>query len=160
MPPQLFTDVTQLDLDNPAYSIAQVRRYNPQRYEFEQLSSVVLYDPEAELAVGVRDVGSDEFWVRGHIPERPLFPGVLMVEAAAQLCSFYSGKVGETLELEGFFGFGGIEQARFRGMVQPGDRLVLLCKPKRLSPRRSLFATQGAVDGKLVFEADILGLRM
>jgi 3-hydroxyacyl-[acyl-carrier-protein] dehydratase len=80
-----------------------------------------------------------------------------MLEAAAQLCSFY---IGRHVSNDGFFGFGGIDEVRFRGVVQPGDRLVLIARGITVGLNRSQFATQGVVDGKLVFEAKLLGLRI
>ena len=56
----------------------------------EQLTAIVHVDPEKHLVAGYKDVGNDEFWVRGHMPGYPLMPGVLMCEAAAQLCSYYT----------------------------------------------------------------------
>jgi len=157
MPSTFFVDPASIDLDRMEYTIEQIREYIPQRYEFEQLTSILSFRPEEKIVVGLREVRHDEFWVRGHIPGRPLFPGVLMIEAAAQLCSFYSGK---TVGHEHFFGFGGIDGARFRGTVEPGDKLVLLASPRTLKKSGSLFDTQGIVGGKLVFEATILGVRI
>jgi 3-hydroxyacyl-[acyl-carrier-protein] dehydratase len=92
------------------------------------------------------------------MPEYPLLPGVLMLETAAQLCCFYNGVVLD--RLPGFFGFGGVDRARFRGTVLPGQRLIVLGKAKVSTPNRSVFETQGLVDGKIVFEATIMGLRI
>ena len=64
--------------------------------------------------------------MRGHMPDYPLLPGVLMCEAAAQLCSYYV--VTQGLLQGDFIGFGGMENVRFRGTVRPGDRLVLVGK--------------------------------
>jgi 3-hydroxyacyl-[acyl-carrier-protein] dehydratase len=89
MPPKLLVDLSGIDLTRVAIPIEKIRAVNPQRYEMEQLSGVITYRPELGYIIGFRDVRPDEFWVRGHIPGRPLFPGVLMIEAAAQLSSFY-----------------------------------------------------------------------
>ena len=64
--------------------------------------------------VGFKDIRDDEFWVAGHIPGRPLFPGVLMIETAAQLASFYTKKF---VGWKGFVGFGAVENCRFRAQV-------------------------------------------
>ncbi len=157
MPPKPLYDVTQLDLTRIAYSQEDIRRVNPQRYEFEQLTAVVLVRQDEHLIVGYRDVRPDEFWTKGHMPGRPIFPGVLMLECAAQLCAFYCGKY---VSPEGIFGFASIDGVRFRGLVTPGQRLVLVAKGRVVNPHRSQFDTQGFVDGKMVFEGTILGLRI
>ena len=107
------------------------------------------------IIVGYKDLREDEFWVRGHIPGTPLFPGVLMVEAAAQLCSIYLGIVNPT---PGFFGFGGLEDVRFRATVRPGERLYLIGKAVQVHPRKSTLQAQGVVGEKIAFEATIIGV--
>ena len=157
MPQRLLIDPSDLDLQHVAYSIDDIRKVNPHRYEFEQLTSILLINEEEKLIVGLRDIRPDEFWARGHIPGRPIFPGVLMLEAAAQLCSFYCGTC---FPGGGFLGFGGINDVKFRGVVVPGDKLILVARGKTVSNRRSLFETQGIVNGKIAFQAAILGLRL
>ena len=157
MPQKLLYDLSTIDLSKVEHSIEDIRKVNPHRHEFEQLTAVLRFKPEEKIIVGLRDVRHDEFWVRGHIPGRPVFPGVLMLEAAAQLCSFYCGIV---VGGEGFLGFGAINNVRFRGTVSPGERMVLIGSEKVLTPSRCLFDTQGTVDGKIVFEASILGIRI
>lgn len=157
MPQKLLYDVSTLDLGRIEHSIEEIRKINPHRREFEQLTGILLFRPEEKVIVGLRDVREDEFWVKGHIPGRPLLPGVLMLEAAAQLCSFYSGKV---VEGHGFLGFAGIDGARFRGVVTPGQRMLIVGVPLVLTPSRCQFETQGVVDGRVVFDATILGVRI
>jgi 3-hydroxyacyl-[acyl-carrier-protein] dehydratase len=82
-------------------------------------------------------------------------PGVLMLEAAAQLCTYYYKKITQD---ERFLGFGGIDKVKFRGKVVPGDKLILIAKNIELRSRRAIFDTQGVVDGKLVFEGVIIGM--
>ena len=55
----------------------------------EQLTAIVFDDVERGICVGYKDISPDEFWVRGHMPGMPLMPGVIMCEAAAQLCSYH-----------------------------------------------------------------------
>jgi 3-hydroxyacyl-[acyl-carrier-protein] dehydratase len=160
MPPKLLFDLSSIDLEKVEFPLEEIRKVNSQRKEFEQLTGVLHFRPEEKIAVGLRDVRPDEFWVEGHMPGRPLFPGVLMLEAAAQLCSFYSGKVIGPNAAAGLYGFGGIDHARFRGTVVPGERLLLLATPEVLTATRSSFLTQGVVRGKLVFEATIFGIRI
>jgi 3-hydroxyacyl-[acyl-carrier-protein] dehydratase len=90
------------------------------------------------------------------MPDYPLLPGVLLCEAAAQLASYYV--VTEGLLKGDFVGFGGLENVRFRGVVRPGDRLVLVGKGISLNPRRTIFNVQGFVGSVMVFHADVIGV--
>ena len=155
MAPPLLVDLTTIDLDRVVMPIEEIRRFNPHRYEMEQLTAIAHLDREAGQIVAVRDVRDDEFWVRGHIPGRPLLPGVLMIEAAAQMCSVYFKCVSKDPR---FLGFGGVDGVKFRGQVVPGDRLVLLGQALELRDRRAVFNTQGVVGTRLVFEARITGM--
>src|SRR4051812_5647644 len=89
MPPELLFDVSKLDFTRLVADQEQIRRVNPQRFEMEHLNGILLMDTTQQLIIGYKDVRPDEFWVRGHMPGYPLLPGVLMCEAAAQLCSYY-----------------------------------------------------------------------
>jgi 3-hydroxyacyl-[acyl-carrier-protein] dehydratase len=156
MPPELHLDPGQLDLSRPVADREAIERVNPQRYEMSQLTAIVFTDPERQLIVGYKDVRPDEFWVRGHMPDYPLLPGVLMCEAAAQLCSYYIARHGPMAG--DFIGFGGLENVRFRSPVRPGDRLVLIGKGVRLHRRQTIFNVQGFVGSTMVFHADVLGV--
>jgi 3-hydroxyacyl-[acyl-carrier-protein] dehydratase len=157
MPPEVNFDPSQLDFGRVLADREAIRQINPQRFEMEQLTAIVHVDLEKHLIVGYKDVGTDEFWVRGHMPGYPLLPGVLMCEAAAQLCSYYIVKHSQVLERD-FIGFGGLENVRFRSPVHPGDRLVLVAKVTRLNRRQTVFNVQGFVGNTMVFHADIIGV--
>jgi 3-hydroxyacyl-[acyl-carrier-protein] dehydratase len=156
MPPLAHFNPTQLDLNRVLADREAIRKINPQRFEMEQLDAIVLLDPEQQLIAGYKDARADEFWVRGHMPDYPLMPGVLMLEAAAQLCSYYSTTQG--LSPGDFIGFGGLESVRFRSVVRPGDRLVLIAKGIKLHPRKTVFNVQGFVGATMVFHADVVGV--
>jgi 3-hydroxyacyl-[acyl-carrier-protein] dehydratase len=156
MPPELHFDPSDVDLNCIVADQEAIRRINPQRFEMEQLTAIVRVEPEQHLIVGYRDVREDEFWVRGHMPGYPLMPGVLMCEAAAQLCSYYI--VSQGLMQSDFIGFGGLENVRFRSPVHPGDCLVLIGKATRLHRRQAVFNVQGFVKTAMVFHADIIGV--
>ena len=156
MPPATFVDLHEFDLDTVEFDRDAIRKRNPHRYEFELLHSVIAFRPDDGIIVGEHRASEDAFWVRGHIPGRPLFPGVLMIETAAQLCSFYWNE--SYPNSKAFFGFSGIENTRFRGSVEPGDRLVIIGKLVQMKPRRAIFDTQGFVRDKMVFESRIIGM--
>ncbi len=156
MPPAALVDPETIDTSRILYDLEAIRRGNPQRFEMEQLTAIVQFDKDENLIVGFKDVATDEFWVRGHMPGYPLMPGVLMCEAAAQLCSFFCHLI--QIAPDGFIGFGGMEEVRFRGQVKPGDRLVMLAKATRINRRQTVFETQGFVDGNMVFHGRIIGV--
>ncbi|MBM4053149.1 MAG: beta-hydroxyacyl-ACP dehydratase [Planctomycetes bacterium] len=155
MPNDIFVDLNTLDINNPVVDIEGIRSVIPHRYEMEQLSGILQFDPERKIIVGYKVISQNEFWVRGHIPNRPLMPGVMMLEAAAQLCTYYYKK---TTHDDRFLGFGGVDSVKFRGKVVPGDNLILIARNKELRPRRAIFDTQGVVDGKLVYEGVVIGM--
>jgi 3-hydroxyacyl-[acyl-carrier-protein] dehydratase len=156
MPPELHFDLARIDTSRVLADREAIRRVNPQRFEMEQLDAIVYEEDKERIIVGYKDVSADEFWVRGHMPDFPLMPGVVMCEAAAQLCAYYTHTRGL---LQGdFIGFGGMEDVRFRGMVRPGDRLMLVAKAKRLHRRQTIFNVQGFVGTTMVFHADIIGV--
>jgi 3-hydroxyacyl-[acyl-carrier-protein] dehydratase len=155
MAPPLLVDLSKIDLAQILIPIEEIRQVNPHRYEMEHLSGVIHLDPAVGQIVAFKEVRPDEFWVRGHIPGRPLLPGVVMIEAAAQMCSFYFKYVQKDSR---FLGFGGVDAVKFRGQVVPGDRLILLGQAVELRNRRAVFDTQGVVGDRLVFEARITGM--
>ena len=158
MPPALLFDITQFDLtESPIFDRDTICQINPQQYEMQQLDGILWFDKDEHLILGYKDVTHEEFWVRGHIPGRPLMPGVIMIEAGAQLLSFY---VKHVLEEEGFVGFGGIQEAKFRATVKPGDRLYLLGHGISIKSRKHVFKVQGIVNEAMAFEATISGLRI
>src|SRR5438874_12615378 len=102
MPPPAHFNPKQLDLSRVVADRDAIRKVNPQRFEMEQLDAIVLVDAARELIAGYKDARPDEFWVRGHMPDYPLMPGVLMLEAAAQICSYYSVTQGLSLSAKAF----------------------------------------------------------
>lgn len=159
MPPALLFDLTPIDLNGqPLFDKEAICAVNPQRFEMQQLDGILWYDRDSECILGYKDITAEEFWVRGHIPGRPLMPGVIQIEAAAQLLSFF---VKQIYKEEGFVGFGGIDRAKFRAAIEPGFRLLLLghvVEARR--GRRYVCDVQGVVEETLVFEATISGMRI
>jgi 3-hydroxyacyl-[acyl-carrier-protein] dehydratase len=158
MPPTVHLDPDAIDCSKIIADRDAIRRVLPQRFEMEQLDAVVQVDQERHVVVGYKNVREDEFWVRGHLPGYPLLPGVLMCEAAAQLCSYYTLCYG--LLPGEFIGFGGMENVRFRSPVRPGCRLLLVGKGLRIRRLQTVFNVQGFVGSTMVFHGDMLGTPM
>lgn len=150
-------DPQQIDCDHVVADLEEIRKHNAQRFEMEQLTAIVYADQETMTCAGYKDVTHDEFWVRGHMPGMPLMPGVLMLEAMAQMCSFFVQKY----DLLGakVVGFGGLESAAFRGPVIPGDRLLLVCQASRVRRGRMIVCNfQGFVRSTLVVDGVLKGV--
>ena len=157
MPPPLLFDLSQIDLrGKPLFDKEAIAQVNPQRFEMQHIDGVLWYDKERFLILGYKDATDTEFWVRGHIPGRPLMPAVIMIEAAAQLLSFF---VKQIYKEKGFIGFTSIEGAKFRSAVAPGQRLHLLGHITKFKKGRKYTANiQGLVDGNMAFETTISGM--
>ncbi|MBC8357243.1 MAG: beta-hydroxyacyl-ACP dehydratase [Planctomycetes bacterium] len=154
---ELIVDPSKLDFENPVADIEAIRAMNPQRHEMEQLTAVVYEDQEKNICVGYKDITKDEFWVRGHMPGMPLMPGVVMLEAAAQLCSYYVQK--HDMLGSPMVGFGGLEDVRFRDPVLLGSRLILMCELTKLRRGRMLVSRfQGVVGESIAVEGIIKGI--
>lgn len=157
MSDELLLDPTSLDFTKSVAGIDEIRAVNPHRFEFEMLSGIVLIDPTRKLIAGYKDLGLNEFWARGHMPGYPLMPGVLMCEAAAQMCNYYT-VIQKVNDPETLMGLGGIEEARFYRPVRPGDRLVLIGVGERVHRRMTKFRVRGYVGSDKAFEALVIGV--
>lgn len=150
-------DHLPIDLSGSMLSPEEIDDLLPQTGDMRQIQRVPFLSPDPQRGIGIKEVGNEEFWVPGHIPGRPLLPGVMMIEAAAQVSSIlyqvYHGK-------RDFIGFTRCEECSFRGQVIPGDTLIVLALERRFQRRRFICQTQGYVKGELVFEALITGMTM
>ncbi|MCB9858527.1 MAG: beta-hydroxyacyl-ACP dehydratase [Phycisphaerales bacterium] len=158
MPPAAFIEPTQIDCDNVLYDRDRIYELLPQRFEFSQLDSVVHIDKDARLFAAVRDIREDEWWCRGHMPKQAIFPGVLMVEAAAQLSAFTQKMLYE--DDFGIMGFGGITDAKFRESVYPPARILLIAHVVEPRTRRYTCAVQAFVNNVMAFEGTIRGIAL
>ena len=154
MPPRDYIiDPTEYDLGNVLADIHEIRRWNKQRFEMEQLTAIVHEDAVRALCVGYKDVTRDEFWVRGHFPSMPVMPGVLIIECMAQTAAVL---VVETLGPDSagkLVYFMTIDNAKFRKPVVPGDQMRVHVKKERQRGNIWKFSAEAKVDGKVVAEA-------
>jgi 3-hydroxyacyl-[acyl-carrier-protein] dehydratase len=161
MPPPLFIDMTSIDLGRVQFGPEEIERINPHRGVMRMLDGIIWQNEEASAAIAYRDIKSDEFWVPGHIPGRPLFPGVLMLEAGAQLASYICLKrLRNAGTPASFLGFVGTDGVKFRDQVVPGDRLLVVGREVEFRKRRFICEIQGVVRDTLAFEAVITGMTM
>lgn len=160
MPPENLLDPTSIDLTRVIAGKEEIRAANPQRFEMEHLDAICMVDADRKLAAGYKDVRDDEFWCRGHMPGNPILPGVIMCEAAAQLCSYYITRHTDLIGPGRFVGFGGLEDVRFRTVVRPGERLVFVGFAEKLKRAVSYFKVQGFVGAQMAFHATVIGVPM
>ena len=133
----LILEFSEYDTNVVIAGIEEIRSRNRQRFEMEQLTAICYEDPQRHICAGYKDLGPNEFWARGHFPGMPLMPGVIMCEAAAQLASYYTQRHGL---MAGIVGFGGLEEVRFRDVVRPGDRFVIVARLLKI--RRALLTCE------------------
>jgi 3-hydroxyacyl-[acyl-carrier-protein] dehydratase len=146
--------------DNPetsakqTFNIQEIHQLLPHRYPFALVDRIIEYIP-GKQAVGIKNVTYNEPYFPGHIPDYPLMPGVLMVEAMAQV----GGIV--LIQLPGmkgkFFAFAGIDKVRFRRPVVPGDRLTMTVELLSLKQNRiAKMQGRAEVDGELAVKGEMM----
>ena len=155
MPPTLLVNISKIDLAKTVFDREAIAEVNPQSYEMSQLDGIIWHSLEEMKVVGYKDITENEFWIRGHIPGRPIMPGVIMVEAAAQVSSFFMKKI---YGLKGFIGFSGIDNAKFRETVIPGNRFYLIAHICKVRSRQFSADVQGLVNNKMVFDTRVTGM--
>ena len=136
------------------FNIEEIQKLLPHRYPFALVDRIIEYVP-GKRAVGIKNVTFNEPHFQGHFPGRPMMPGVLIVEAMAQVGGIV---LTQLPEMEGgLFLFAGIDKVRFRRPVVPGDRLImtveLLCVKRR---RFGKMQARTVVDGQLVSEGELM----
>lgn len=148
-------DVSGIDTGRLVRTRTDLESYIPHRGIMMQIDGIVWHRDDFTQGVAIRHVRHDEFWCAGHIPGRPLMPGVLMIEAGAQLASFlYFSR----MDHRKFAGFVRIEDFSFRDTVVPGDDMLLLSQEVKFSSRRFVADVQGLVRGKVVFGGRVTGM--
>ncbi|HET7097457.1 MAG TPA: 3-hydroxyacyl-ACP dehydratase FabZ [Casimicrobiaceae bacterium] len=136
--------------------ILEIMRYLPHRYPF------LLVDRITELVAnksirGIKNVTMNEPFFQGHFPGYPVMPAVLVIEALAQIASILAWKMSGRDPGDGaLIFFAGIDDARFRRQVRPGDQLVLEADVQRLVRGIGKFDVRAKVDGELVAEAHLM----
>ena len=133
------------------HTTREIEALIPHRYPMLMVDRIVEYDPEAKRIVGIKGISATEFWAPGHFPGLPIVPGVLQVEALAQTMAVYVAKqpgFGDRIGL-----FAGIDGARFKRIVVPGDVLRLEITMEKLGSRFGKGRGVATVDGEVACEA-------
>ncbi|MBV34331.1 3-hydroxyacyl-ACP dehydratase FabZ [Kangiella spongicola] len=139
--------------------IYEVMQHLPHRYPFLLIDRVLDYTAGEKLTA-IKNVTVNEPFFPGHFPHRPVFPGVLMLEALAQATGILAFKTTEDLPSEdSLYYFVGIDNARFKKPVEPGDQLLMEVEVIKRKRDMWKFKAQATVDGKVVCSAELMCAR-
>ncbi len=143
--------IDQTAAAGPLLNAKAIQELIPHRWPFLLVDRIVGYDPERGYIRGEKGVTASEWFFQGHFPGLPVMPGVLQVEALAQTMAVYVARqpgFGDRIGL-----FAGIEECRFKRIVQPGDRLSLEVTMEKLGRRFGKGRALATVDGEVACEA-------
>ena len=136
--------------------INKIREILPHRYPFLMVDRVIEHEQGKSLSA-VKNVTVNEPCFQGHFPNRPVFPGVLILEALAQASALHASLDAEVdTDQEIIFLFAGIYKARFKRPVEPGDQIILYVERTNYKSRIWKYSTRATVDGKLAAAADVV----
>lgn len=137
-------------------NIHEILDHLPHRYPFVLIDKVISIELEKEI-VAIKNVTINEPFFPGHFPYHPVMPGVLIVEAMAQAAAILSFKTMNTKPTDdSVYYFAGIDSARFKKPVSPGDQLVLNVKIDRILKGIWKYKGVATVDGEVVAEASMM----
>lgn len=155
---QPIVDLSSLDLTKDVVSTEELRQVVPHREYFQMLDGICHLDLEQGIIVAYKDWDANPWWAGGHIPGRPIMPGVLMIEGAAQSATL---PIKRTLGWpnDRFIGLGGLNDVRFRGQVVPPARVYFVSKRGQTSGSRlARYPAQAFCNGQMILEMELLGV--
>jgi 3-hydroxyacyl-[acyl-carrier-protein] dehydratase len=134
----------------------EIKEYLPHRYPFVLLDRIVEWEANKHL-VALKNVTANEPFFQGHFPHYAVMPGVLIIEAMAQAAAMLGLlSLGHKDDGKSVYYFVGIDGARFKRPVRPGDQLVIAVEQLRLSRGIGKFKAVARVDGAVATEAELL----
>jgi len=141
--------------DTNIIDIHKIREILPHRYPFLMVDRVLDYTL-GERLIAVKNVTINEPFFQGHFPERPVFPGVLILEALAQASALLASQSVDDIEEDIIFLFAGVDKARFKRPVEPGDQMMLEVEQTNYKRLIWKYSTKATVDGKLAASAEVM----
>ncbi len=138
----------------PELSTTDILKILPHRYPFMLVDKIIEMDLEACRIVGIKNLTFNEPFFQGHFPGNPVMPGVLQLEAMAQVAGvMINSREGNDAKVADFLS---INNAKFRKMVVPGDQLRIEIEPERIRARMASVKGKAFVGDELVSEADLM----
>jgi len=143
-----------MEIKPTIFDVQEVLKYLPHRYPFLLVDRIIEFEANQRI-VGLKNVTINEPFFPGHFPGVPIMPGVLILESMAQVGGFLVFKAAEDREKKLVF-FAGVENARFRRPVRPGDQLHIEMTVLKIKSRIGKLHGRARVDGQVAAEAEIM----
>ncbi len=143
-----------MEITPTIFDVQEVLKYLPHRYPFLLVDRIIEFEPNQRI-VGLKNVTINEPFFPGHFPGVPIMPGVLILESMAQVGGFLVFKAAEDRAKKLVF-FSGVENARFRRPVRPGDQLRIEMTVLKIKSRIGKLHGKAYVDGQIAAEAEIM----
>ncbi|PSB18460.1 3-hydroxyacyl-[acyl-carrier-protein] dehydratase FabZ [Phormidesmis priestleyi ULC007] len=154
LPVDLPTEAPETAPPKTVFTVEEIHALLPHRYPFAMVDRIIDYVP-AKMAIGIKNVSFNEPHFQGHFPGKPIMPGVLIIEAMAQVGGVVLTQMADVQG--GLFMFAGIDNVRFRRPVVPGDQLVMTVELLSVKARRfGKMRGRAEVDGQLACEGDLM----
>jgi len=147
-------EITQLKMNS--LDINQIKQYLPHRYPLLLVDRVLNWESGKKITA-IKNVTANEEFFNGHFPHKPVMPGVLMIEALAQTAALLSFlTLNQKPDDNAIVYFVGIDGARFKRPVEPGDQLKMEVEILRVARGIWKYKATGSVDGQLAVEAELM----
>ena len=150
----LSAEVPEAAPQKTVFTVEEIHAMLPHRYPFAMVDRIIDYVP-GKMAIGIKNVSFNEPHFQGHFPGKPIMPGVMIIEAMAQVGGVVLTQMADVQD--GLFMFAGIDNVRFRRPVVPGDQLIMTVELLSVKARRfGKMHGRAEVDGQLACEGDLM----